>query len=34
MGLWHLFGWGVFRFYGDIWFAPSEVVLVRDLLVG
>ena len=34
MGLWHLFGWGVFCFYGDIWFAPSEVVLVRDLLVG
>ncbi len=31
VGLWHLFGWGVFGFYGDIWFAPGEVVLVRML---
>jgi ribosomal protein S18 acetylase RimI-like enzyme len=31
MGLWHLFGWGVFGFYGDIWFAPGEIVLVRML---
>ena len=29
MGLWHLFGWRIFRFYGDIWFAPGEVVLVK-----
>jgi len=29
MGLWHLFGWRVFGFYGDIWFAPGEVILAK-----
>jgi ribosomal protein S18 acetylase RimI-like enzyme len=28
--LWRLFGWRVISFYGDIWFAPGEVVLVWD----
>ena len=25
-----LFGWRVFEFYRDIWFAPSEIVLMHD----
>jgi ribosomal protein S18 acetylase RimI-like enzyme len=29
-GVWHLFGWRVFRFYGDIWFAPGEIALIKD----
>ncbi len=29
MGLWLLFGWRVFEFYRDIWFAPREVVLMH-----
>jgi ribosomal protein S18 acetylase RimI-like enzyme len=29
LGLWRLFGWRVFSFYGDIWFAPGEVVLMH-----
>jgi ribosomal protein S18 acetylase RimI-like enzyme len=29
LGLWRLFGWRVFSFYRDIWFAPSEVVLMH-----
>jgi GNAT superfamily N-acetyltransferase len=32
LGLWRLFGWRVLGFYGDIWFAPGEVVLMR--LIG
>jgi ribosomal protein S18 acetylase RimI-like enzyme len=28
--LWRFFGWQLFQFYGDIWLAPGEVVLVRD----
>lgn len=28
VGLWRLFGWRVFSFYSDIWYAPGEVVLV------
>jgi ribosomal protein S18 acetylase RimI-like enzyme len=28
--LWRLFGWRVFEFYGDIWHAPSEIVLMHD----
>jgi len=28
--LWRLFNWRVFEFYGDIWLAPGEVVLMRD----
>ena len=29
--LYHFFGWRVFSFYGDIWFAPGEVVLMCSL---
>lgn len=29
LGLWRLFGWRVFGFYGDVWFAPTEIVLVH-----
>jgi ribosomal protein S18 acetylase RimI-like enzyme len=29
LGLWRLFGWRIFEFYGDIWFAPGELVLMR-----
>jgi ribosomal protein S18 acetylase RimI-like enzyme len=29
VGLWRLFGWRVFSFYRDIWFAPGEVVLIN-----
>ena len=25
-----IFGWRVFKFYSDIWFAPGEIVLMRD----
>jgi ribosomal protein S18 acetylase RimI-like enzyme len=28
VGLWRIFSWRVFQFYGDIWFAPDEVVLM------
>ena len=28
--LWHLFGSRVLQFYGDIWLAPGEVVLIRS----
>ena len=28
--LWRLFSWRVFEFYGDIWLAPGEVVLMHD----
>ena len=30
LDLWRLFGWRVFKFYGNIWFAPREVVLMHD----
>jgi ribosomal protein S18 acetylase RimI-like enzyme len=30
LGLRRLFGWHVFSFYSQIWFAPGEVVLVHD----
>jgi ribosomal protein S18 acetylase RimI-like enzyme len=29
LGLWRVFGWRVFEFYRDIWFAPGEVVLMH-----
>jgi hypothetical protein len=29
-GLWRFFGWRVFVFYREIWYAPSEIVLMRD----
>lgn len=28
LGLWRLFGWCLFEFYSDIWYAPSEIVLM------
>ncbi len=28
VGLWRLFGWRIFQFYSDIWFAPGEIVLL------
>jgi len=28
--LWRLFNWRVFQFYGDIWLAPGEIVLMHD----
>ena len=28
--LWRLFRWRVFEFYGDIWHAPGEIVLMHD----
>jgi len=30
LGLWRLFGWRVFKFFSDIWFAPGEIVLMHD----
>ncbi len=30
LGLRRLFGWRVFKFYNDIWFAPGEIVLMYD----
>ena len=29
LGLWRMFGRNVFSFYGDIWFAPGEVALIK-----
>ena len=28
--LWRLFRWRIFEFYGDIWHAPGEIVLMQD----
>ena len=28
-GLWQMFGWRVFKFFKDIWLAPSEVILMK-----
>ena len=28
-GVWRLFGWRIFEFYRDIWFAPTEIVLIH-----
>lgn len=30
LGLWRLFGWRVFSFYREIWYAPREIVLMHD----
>jgi ribosomal protein S18 acetylase RimI-like enzyme len=30
LDLWRLFGWRVFSFYREIWFAPGEIVLMLD----
>ena len=29
VGLWRLFKWHIFQFYRDIWYAPSEIVLLH-----
>jgi ribosomal protein S18 acetylase RimI-like enzyme len=29
LGLWRIFGWRVFSFYRDIWYAPGEVVFIH-----
>ena len=30
LGLWRVFGWQVFSFYSNIWYAPGEVVFVYN----
>lgn len=30
LGLWRLFGFRVFSFYREIWYAPGEIVLMHD----
>jgi ribosomal protein S18 acetylase RimI-like enzyme len=30
LGLWRVFGWRVFSFYSEIWYAPGEIVLMKD----
>lgn len=30
LGLWRVFGWRVFSFYREIWYAPGEIVLMYD----
>ena len=30
MGLWRVFGWRVFSFYREIWYAPGEIVLMHN----
>jgi ribosomal protein S18 acetylase RimI-like enzyme len=30
LALWRLFGWRLFGFYRDIWYAPTEIVLMRS----
>jgi ribosomal protein S18 acetylase RimI-like enzyme len=30
LGLWSIFSWRVFSFYSDIWYAPGEVVFIRN----
>ena len=30
LDLWHIFKGRVFQFYGDIWLAPGEIVLMHD----
>ena len=30
LGLLRIFGWRVFSFYSDIWYAPGEIVLMHD----
>jgi RimJ/RimL family protein N-acetyltransferase len=29
VGLWRIFDWRLMEFYGDIWYAPGEVVLIH-----
>ena len=30
LGLWRVFGWRLFNFYSDIWYAPGEVVFIHN----
>jgi len=30
LGLWRVFGWRLFSFYREIWYAPSEIVLMHN----
>ena len=30
LGLWRVFGWRVFSFYREIWYAPGEIALMKD----
>ncbi len=30
LGLWQIFGWRVFSFYSNIWYAPGEIVLMSS----
>ena len=30
LGLWRMFGWRLFGFYGGIWYAPNEVVFIHE----
>jgi ribosomal protein S18 acetylase RimI-like enzyme len=30
LGLWRIFGWRVFSFYREIWYAPAEIVLMHN----
>jgi ribosomal protein S18 acetylase RimI-like enzyme len=30
LGLWRVFGWRVFSFYREIWYAPSEIVFMKS----
>ena len=30
LGLWRVFGWRVFSFYREIWYAPGEIVLMKN----
>jgi ribosomal protein S18 acetylase RimI-like enzyme len=30
LGLWRVFGWRVFSFYREIWYAPGEIVYMKN----
>ncbi len=30
LDLWQVFGWRVFSFYREIWYAPGEIVVIHD----
>ncbi len=32
LGLWRVFGWRVFSFYRNIWYAPGEIVFMHNSL--
>jgi hypothetical protein len=33
LGLWRVFGWRIFSFYREIWYAPGEIVFMQTILV-